>query len=159
MYFRGSNDILIILSVGIQWEDLWNSYLKKLFEIHGFWPLKSWIDFTQIQILMILNYSNKKFRFGPSNPNPWAQIHPSKQTICDPFKEKIKQSQLNKSNARDTTNFTTKCLQTDMTSYMDITHKQLKHQITNSILTFNINKSLIVDVLLPYRMPCQFISI
>ena len=63
------------------------------------------------------------------------------------------------SNARDTTNFTTKCLQTDMASYVDITHKQLKHQITNSILTFNINKSLIVDVLLPYRMPCQFVSI
>jgi hypothetical protein len=40
-----------------------------------------------------------------------------------------------------------KCLQTDMASYMDITHKQLKHQITNSILTFNINKLLIVDVL------------
>ena len=29
------------------------------------------------------------------------------------------------SNVRDTTNFTTKCLQTDMTSYMDITHQQL----------------------------------
>ncbi len=27
------------------------------------------------------------------------------------------------SNARDTTNFTTKCLQTDMTSYMEVTHK------------------------------------
>ena len=64
-----------------------------------------------------------------------------------------------KSNARDTTNFTTKCLQTDMTSYIDITHKQLKHQIINSILTFNIKKSLIVDVLLPYKMPCQFVSI
>jgi hypothetical protein len=63
------------------------------------------------------------------------------------------------SNARDTTNFTTKCLQTDMASYIDITHKQLKHQITNSILTFNINKSLIVDVLLPYRMSFQFVSI
>ena len=44
------------------------------------------------------------------------------------------------SNARDTTNFIIKCLQTDMTSYVDITHKQLKHKITNSILTFNINK-------------------
>ena len=63
------------------------------------------------------------------------------------------------SNARDTTNFTTKCLQTDMASYMDITHKQLKHQIINSILTFNINKSLIVDVLFSYRMSCQFVSI
>ena len=63
------------------------------------------------------------------------------------------------SNARDTTNFIIKCLQTDIASYMDITHKQLKHQITNSILTFNINESLIVDVLLPYRMPCQFVSI
>jgi hypothetical protein len=46
---------------------------------------------------------------------------------------------LGKSNARDTTNFTTKYLQTDMASYMDITYQQLKHQITNSILTFNIN--------------------
>ncbi len=63
------------------------------------------------------------------------------------------------SNARDTTNFTTKCLQTDMVSYMDITQQQLKYQITNSILTFNINKSLIVDVLPPYRMSCQFVSI
>jgi hypothetical protein len=63
------------------------------------------------------------------------------------------------SNARDTTNFTTKCLQTDVASYVDITHKQLKYQIINSILTFNINKSLIVDVLLPYRMSCQFVSI
>ena len=63
------------------------------------------------------------------------------------------------SNARDTTNFTTKCLQTNMTSYMDITHNELKHQITNSILTFNINKSLIIDVLFPYRMPCQFVNI
>ena len=35
------------------------------------------------------------------------------------------------SNARDITNFTTKCLQTDMVSYMDITYQQLKHQITN----------------------------
>ena len=64
-----------------------------------------------------------------------------------------------KSNARDTTNFTTKCLQIDMSSYIDITHKQLKHQITNSTLTFSINKSLIVDVLLPYKMLCQFVSI
>ena len=63
-----------------------------------------------------------------------------------------------KSNVRDTTNFTTKCLQTDMTSYVEVTHQQLKHQIINSILTFNINKSLIVDVLSP-RMPCQFVSI
>ena len=62
-------------------------------------------------------------------------------------------------NVRDTTNFTTKYLQTDMTSYMDITHQQLKHQITNLILTFNINKSLIVNVLYLYRMPCQFVSI
>ena len=46
-----------------------------------------------------------------------------------------------------------------MGSYVDIIHQQLKHQITNSILTFNINKSLIVDVLLPYRMPYQFVSI
>jgi hypothetical protein len=30
-----------------------------------------------------------------------------------------------KSNARDTTNFTTKCLQTDMASYMDITQQKL----------------------------------
>ena len=30
-----------------------------------------------------------------------------------------------KSNARDTTNFTTKYLQTDMASYIDITHQQL----------------------------------
>ena len=71
-------------------------------------------------------------------------------------KKKIK-DKYTKSNARDTTNFTTKCLQTNMASYVDITHKQLKHQITNSILTFN--KSLIVDVLLPYRMQCQFVSI
>ena len=62
------------------------------------------------------------------------------------------------SNTRDTTNFTTKCLQTDMTSYVEVTHQQLKHQIINSILTFNINKSLIVDVL-PPRMQCQFVSI
>ena len=27
------------------------------------------------------------------------------------------------SNARDTTNFTTKCVQTDMASYIDITHQ------------------------------------
>ena len=46
------------------------------------------------------------------------------------------------SNARDTTNFTTKCLQTDMASYVKVTHQQLKHQITNSILIFNINKSI-----------------
>ncbi len=63
------------------------------------------------------------------------------------------------SNARDTTNFTTKYLQTDVASYVDITHKQLKYQIINSILTFNINKSLIIYVLLPYRMSCQFVSI
>jgi hypothetical protein len=29
------------------------------------------------------------------------------------------------SNARDTTNFTTKCLQTDMASHMEVTHQQL----------------------------------
>ena len=46
------------------------------------------------------------------------------------------------SNARDTTNFTTKYLQTDMASYVEIPHQQLKHQITNSTLIFNINKSL-----------------
>jgi hypothetical protein len=63
------------------------------------------------------------------------------------------------SNARDTTNFTTKCLQTDMASYVEVTHQQLKHQITNSILTFNINKLLIVDVLPLHKMPCQFVSI
>ena len=63
------------------------------------------------------------------------------------------------SNARDTTNFTTKCLQTDIASYVEVTHQQLKHQIANSTLTFNINKSLIVDVLPPHRMPCQFVSI
>ena len=63
------------------------------------------------------------------------------------------------SNTRDTTNFTTKCLQTDMASYVDIIHQLLKHQITNSILTFNINKSLIVDVLPPRRMSYQFVSI
>jgi hypothetical protein len=56
------------------------------------------------------------------------------------------------SNAKDTTNFTTKCLQTDMASYMEVTHKQLLLLITNSKLTFKINKSLIVDVLLPYRI-------
>ena len=44
-----------------------------------------------------------------------------------------------KSNARDTTNFTTKCLQTDMASYVEVPHQQLKYQITNSTLTFNIN--------------------
>ena len=66
---------------------------------------------------------------------------------------------INMSNVRDTTNFTTKCLQTDMASYVEVTHQQLKHQITNSILIFNINKSLIVDVLPPHRMPCQFVSI
>ena len=76
MYFRGSNDILVILSVGIQWEDLWNSYIKKSFEIHGFGLLKSWMDLTQIQILMILSHPNKEFGFQLSNPNPWAQIHP-----------------------------------------------------------------------------------
>jgi hypothetical protein len=43
------------------------------------------------------------------------------------------------SNARDTTNFTTKCLQTDMASYVEVPHQQLKYQITNSTLTFNIN--------------------
>jgi hypothetical protein len=42
------------------------------------------------------------------------------------------------SNARDTTNFTTKCLQTDMASYIDITYQQLKHQITNSILIADV---------------------
>ena len=63
------------------------------------------------------------------------------------------------SNARDTTNFITKYLQTDIASYMDITHQQLKHHITNLILTFNINKSLIVNVLYLYRMLCQFVSI
>ena len=46
------------------------------------------------------------------------------------------------SNARDTTNFTTKYLQIDMTSYVEIPHQQLKYQITNSTLTFDINKSL-----------------
>ena len=63
------------------------------------------------------------------------------------------------SNARDITNFTIKCLQTDMAFYVDITHQQLKHQITNLILTFNINKSLIVDMLSPHRMSYQFVSI
>jgi hypothetical protein len=46
-----------------------------------------------------------------------------------------------------------------MASYMDITQQQLKHQITNSILTFNINKSLIVDVLPSHKMQYQFVSI
>ena len=64
-----------------------------------------------------------------------------------------------KNNARDTTNFTTKCLQTDMASCVEVIHQQLKHQITNLILTFNINKSLIVDVLPLHRMSCQFVSI
>ena len=68
--------ILVILSVGIQWEDLWNSYIKKSFEIHEFGPLKSWMDLTKIQILMILSHPNKEFGFRLSNPNPWAQIHP-----------------------------------------------------------------------------------
>ena len=77
MYFRGSNDILVILSVSIQWEDLWNSNLKKSFEIHGFGPLKFWMDLTQIQIIMILSYPNKKFRFGLSNE---PKSTPSKQT-------------------------------------------------------------------------------
>ena len=76
MYFKGSNDILVIWSIDIPWEDLWNSYLKKSFEIHGLGSLKSWMDLTQIQILMILSHPNKEFGFGPSNPNPWAQIHP-----------------------------------------------------------------------------------
>ena len=76
MYFRRSNDILVIWSIDIPWEDLWNSYLKKLFEIHGFGPLKSWMDLAQIQILMVLSHPNKEFEFGPSNPNPWGLIHP-----------------------------------------------------------------------------------
>ena len=37
----------------------------------------------------------------------------------------LKDSYYIMSNVRDTTNFTTKCLQTDMASYMDITHQQL----------------------------------
>ena len=78
MYFRGSNDILVILSVGIQWEDLWNSYLKKSFEIHGFESLKSWMDLPQIQILIVLSHPNKEFGF-----ELWAQIHPSKLTTKD----------------------------------------------------------------------------
>ena len=32
---------------------------------------------------------------------------------------------INLSNARDTTNFITKCLQIDMTSYIEVTHQQL----------------------------------
>jgi hypothetical protein len=45
-------------------------------------------------------------------------------------------------NTRDTINFTTKYLQTNMASYVEDTHQQLKYQITNSTLTFNNNKSL-----------------
>ena len=46
-----------------------------------------------------------------------------------------------------------------MISYVEVTHQPLKHQITNLILTFNINKSLIVDVLPPHKMPYQFVRI
>ena len=34
------------------------------------------MDLAQIQILMVLSHPNKEFGFEPSNPNPWAQIHP-----------------------------------------------------------------------------------
>ena len=73
MYFRGSNDILVILSVGIQWEDLWNSYLKKSFEIHEFESLKSWMDLPQIQILIVLSH-NLDLTYEPKSTHPnWPQ--------------------------------------------------------------------------------------
>ena len=42
------------------------------------------------------------------------------------------------SNARDTTNFTTKYLQTDMASYMDIIHQQLILNVNIESVNFQI---------------------
>ena len=45
------------------------------------------------------------------------QFNPHKLTPCSDY--------IYMSNVRDITNFTTKCLQTDMVSYMEVTHQQL----------------------------------
>ena len=56
----------------------------------------------------------------------YGQHHYFKPAVMFPIVWKMsKQNNNNKSNARDTTNFTTKCLQTDMTSYVEVTHQQL----------------------------------
>ncbi len=46
-------------------EDFSNSFVYKLFQIHGFRSLKSWMDLAKIQILVDLNHPKKH-----SNPNP-----------------------------------------------------------------------------------------
>ena len=49
------------------------------------------------------------------------------------IKKAIKGKQKFKNNASDTTNFTTKYLQNDMTSYVEDPHQQLKTQLSNNI--------------------------
>ena len=53
---------------------------------------------------------------------------------------------INKSNARDTTNFTTKCLQTDMTSYMDITHQQLILNVNIELVIWCFNYWCVISI-------------
>ena len=54
----------------------------------------------------------------------WAE-HRAEANEARRYVTTYNKKQTKKSNARDTTNFTTKCLQTDMTSYVEVTHQQL----------------------------------
>ena len=76
MYFRGSNDILVILSVGIQWEDLWNFYLiwnpwVWAFKIlDGFGPNPNPNDFkSSKQKIWIWTLKSKSLAPNPPHPN------------------------------------------------------------------------------------------